>query len=66
MTTDLMGHTQRQPDLVGGAGGLSIGPATEKRGDGSSPESKSGSPEGVHGDGLGLGSVGGCSRRLSG
>jgi len=49
-----MRHTQRQPDLVGGTGGLSVSPATENVGGGSSPESKSGSPEGVHGDELTL------------
>lgn len=59
MATDLMGHTQRQPDLVGGAGSLSIGPATGECGGGSGPESKSGGPEGVHGDGSRVGSVGG-------
>lgn len=59
MATDLMGHTQGQPDPVGGAGSLSIGPAAGECGDGSSPESKSGSPEGVHGDRSRLGSMGG-------
>jgi hypothetical protein len=46
-------QAQRQPDLVGGASSLSVGAATEEGG-GLSPESESGSPECVHGDGLEL------------
>jgi hypothetical protein len=47
-------QAQRQPDLVGGASSLSVGAATEEGG-GLSPESESGSPECVHGDGLDVG-----------
>jgi hypothetical protein len=47
-------HAQRQPDLVGGASSLGVGTSAEERGGGPSPESESGSPESVHGDGLTL------------
>ena len=52
MATDLVGNTQRQSDLVGGTGSFGVGSAgNEVLGQGSSPESKSGGPKGVHGDG---------------
>jgi tRNA1(Val) A37 N6-methylase TrmN6 len=48
MTTHLVRDGERQADLVSGAGSLSV---TTAEGDGgSSPESESSSPEGVHGD----------------
>lgn len=43
-----MGDTERQPDFVGGGSSLGVGPASEEVGGGLSPESESGSPEGVH------------------